>query len=110
MIVLVVEDKVGWFSLGLDESFGKEPFREFSVPIFARIDKSIDSFVQKGWGSIVFGIFRKVICLFQWKSDKVTANYLSLEIGSNKVSTFQSAVRCVHLCGIFCQVWKYCCQ
>jgi hypothetical protein len=26
---------------------GIEPFREFNVPIFARIDKSIDSFVQK---------------------------------------------------------------
>jgi hypothetical protein len=31
--------------LGLDESFGIEPFREFTVPIFARIDKSINSFV-----------------------------------------------------------------
>jgi hypothetical protein len=86
----VVVDKVGWFSLGLDESFGKEPFREFNVPIFARIGKSIDSFVQKG--------FRKVICIFQWESDKVTANDFSLEIGSNKVSTFQSVVRCT-ICG-----------
>ncbi len=98
MIVLVVEDKVGWFSLGLDESFGIEPFREFNVPIFDRVDKSIDSFVQKGWGSKVFGIFRKVICVFQWKSDKVAANDFSLEIGSKKVSTFQSAVGCTD-CG-----------
>jgi hypothetical protein len=33
----------------LDESFGVKPFREFSVPIFSRVNKSIDSFVQKGW-------------------------------------------------------------
>jgi hypothetical protein len=44
--VFVVVDKIGWFSIGLDESFGREPFREVKVPIFARIDKSIDSFVQ----------------------------------------------------------------
>jgi hypothetical protein len=46
LVVFVVVDKVGWFSLGLDESFGIEPFREFNVPIFARIDKSIYAFVQ----------------------------------------------------------------
>ena len=95
MIVFVMEYKIGWFCLRLNESLRIEPFREFNVPIFARIDKSIDSFVQKGWGSKVFGIFRKVICIFQWKSDKVTANDFSLEIGSNKVSTFQSVVRCI---------------
>jgi hypothetical protein len=45
--VFDVVDKIGWFSLGLDESFGiEELLREFNVPIFARIDKSIDSFVQ----------------------------------------------------------------
>ncbi len=44
--MFVVVDIMGWYSLGLDESFGIEPFREFKVPIFARIDKSIDSFVQ----------------------------------------------------------------
>jgi hypothetical protein len=38
-------DTIGWFSLGLDESFGIESFRQFNVLIFARIDKSIDSFV-----------------------------------------------------------------
>jgi hypothetical protein len=38
-------DTIGCFSLGLDEPFGIEPFREFTVPIFARIDKSINSFV-----------------------------------------------------------------
>ncbi len=92
--MFVVVDKTGWFSLGLDESFGIEPLSEFNVPIFARIDKSIDSIVQQGWGSKVFGIFRKAICIFQWKSDKVTTNNFSLEIGSNKVSTFQSAERC----------------
>jgi hypothetical protein len=43
--VFVVVDKIGWFSLGLDESFAIEPFREFNDPRFARIDKSIDSFV-----------------------------------------------------------------
>jgi hypothetical protein len=32
--------------LGLYESFGIEPFREFNVPIFARIDKSIEIFLQ----------------------------------------------------------------
>jgi hypothetical protein len=84
--------------LELDESFGIEQFREFNVLIFDRIDKSMDSFVQKGWGSKVFGIFRKVICIFQWNSDKVTANDFSLEIGFNKVSTFQSVVRCTS-CG-----------
>jgi hypothetical protein len=36
--VFVVVDKIGWFSLGLHESFGIEPFREFNVPIFSRID------------------------------------------------------------------------
>ena len=45
-IVFVVVFNTGWFSLGLDESFGIEPFIEFNVPIFARIDMSIDSFVQ----------------------------------------------------------------
>ncbi len=98
MIVFVVVDKIGWFSLGLDESFGIEPFREFNVPIYARIEKSIDSFVQEGWGSKVFGIFRTVICIFQLKSDKVTANDFSLELGSNKVSIFKKAVRCTS-CG-----------
>jgi hypothetical protein len=49
--------------LGLDESFGIEPFREFNVPILARIDKSIDSFIQKGWSSKIFGIFKKVMCI-----------------------------------------------
>jgi hypothetical protein len=44
--VFVVVFNTGWFSLGLDESFGIEPFIEFNVPIFARIDMSIDSFVQ----------------------------------------------------------------
>jgi hypothetical protein len=44
--VFVVVDKIGWFSLGFDESFGIEPFREFYVPIFARINKSIKFFVQ----------------------------------------------------------------
>jgi hypothetical protein len=39
-------DTLGGFSLGLDESFGIEPFREFNVPIFARIDNFMDSFVQ----------------------------------------------------------------
>ena len=78
MVVFVVVDKIGWFSLGLDESFEIEPFREFNVPIFARIGKSIDSFVQKGWGSKVFGKFRKVICIFQWKFDKVMVNDFSL--------------------------------
>jgi hypothetical protein len=76
LVVFVVEDKEGRFSLGLDESFGIEPpFREFNVPTLAGIgiDRSKDSFVQKGWGSKVFGIFRKVICVFQWKSDKVMA-------------------------------------
>jgi hypothetical protein len=43
LVVFVLVDKIGWFRL---ESFGIEPFREFNVPIFARIDKSIDSFVQ----------------------------------------------------------------
>jgi hypothetical protein len=92
--VFVVVDKLGWFSLGLNEFIGIEPFREFNVPIFAREDKSIDSFVKKGWGSKVFGIFRNVICIFQCKSDKVTANDFSLEIGFNKAYTFQCAVRC----------------
>ncbi len=45
MVAFVVVDNIGWFSLGLDEPFGIEPFREFTVPIFARIDKSINSFV-----------------------------------------------------------------
>jgi hypothetical protein len=45
-MLFVVVDKIGWFSLGLDKSFGEEPFREFNVQIFARIDKSIDSYVQ----------------------------------------------------------------
>jgi hypothetical protein len=44
--VFVAVGKIGWFSLGLDESFGIEPFREFNVLIYARIDRSIDSFVQ----------------------------------------------------------------
>ena len=65
MVVFVVKDKVGRFRLGLDESFGVKPFREFSVPIFSRVNKSIDSLVQKGWGSKFFGIFRKVLCIFQ---------------------------------------------
>ncbi len=46
MVAFVVVDNIGWFSLGLDESFGIEPFRKFNVPTFARIDKSIDSFVS----------------------------------------------------------------
>jgi hypothetical protein len=50
--VLVVADKIGWFSLGLDESFGIEPFREFNVPIFARIDKSIICSIGMGFQSI----------------------------------------------------------
>jgi hypothetical protein len=93
LIVLVVVDKIGWFSLELEESCGIEPFREFNFPIIARINKSIHSSVKYGWCLKVFGILRKVICIFQWKSDKVTANDFSLEVGSNKVSTFQSAVR-----------------
>jgi hypothetical protein len=32
----------------MDESLGVKPFREFNVPIFARVDKSIDSFVRVG--------------------------------------------------------------
>ncbi len=40
MVVFVVVDKVGWIRLGLDESFGVKLFREFNVPIYARIDKS----------------------------------------------------------------------
>jgi hypothetical protein len=63
LVEFVVVDKIGWFSLGLDESFEIEPFRELNVPIFARIDKSIDSFVQIGRGSKVFGIFRNLICI-----------------------------------------------
>ena len=43
MVVFVVKDKVGRFRLGLDESFGVKPFREFSVLIFSRVNKSIDS-------------------------------------------------------------------
>ncbi len=90
--MFVVVDKIGWLSLELDESFGVQPIREINVPIFARVDKSIDSFVQRD--GKVFNIFRKVICIFQWKSDKVTANDFGLEIGSNQVSTLLSAVRC----------------
>ena len=78
MVVFVVKDKVGRFRLGLDESFGVKPFREFSVPIFSRVNKSIDSLVQKGWVSKVFGIFRKVICILKWKSDKVATNDFGL--------------------------------
>ena len=48
MIVFVVVDKIEWFSLELDKDCGIEPVREFNVPIFARIDKLIHSFVQKG--------------------------------------------------------------
>ena len=62
----------------MDESFGIELFREFNVLVFARIDKSIDSFVQKGWGSKVFGIFREVICIFKWKFDEVATNDFGL--------------------------------
>ena len=35
LIVFVIEDKIGWFRLGLDESLRVEPFREFNVPVFA---------------------------------------------------------------------------
>jgi hypothetical protein len=45
--VFVEVDKKGRFSLGLDESFGIEPFREFNVAMFSRIDKSI---ISKGMG------------------------------------------------------------
>jgi hypothetical protein len=37
--VFVVVDKIGCLSLGLDESFGIEPFREFNVPMFCFSDK-----------------------------------------------------------------------
>ena len=78
MVVFVVKDKIGGFRLGLDESFGVKPFREFNVPIFSRVNKSIDSLVQKGWGSKVFSIFREVICILKWKSDKVATNDFGL--------------------------------
>ena len=78
MVVFVVKDKIGGFRLGLDESFGVKPFREFNVPIFSRVNKSIDSLVQKGWSSKVFSIFREVICILKWKSDKVATNDFGL--------------------------------
>ena len=78
MVVFVVKDKVGGFRLGLDESFGVKPFREFNVPIFPRVNKSIDALVQKGWSSKVLSIFREVICILKRKSDKVATDDFGL--------------------------------
>ena len=46
LIVFVVSDKIGWFGRGLDKSLGVEPFREFDVPVFSGVDKTVDSFVE----------------------------------------------------------------
>ena len=43
MVVFVVSDKIRRFRGRLDESLGVEPFREFNVPIFAGVDKTIDA-------------------------------------------------------------------
>ncbi len=50
----VMSEKIGWFGLGLDKTLGVEPFREFNVPIFARVNKTVDSFVEELWRSKVF--------------------------------------------------------
>ena len=65
MIVFVMEYKIGWFCLRLNESLRIEPFREFNVPVFSRVDKTIDSFVKEEWYSKIFGIFWEVVCIFQ---------------------------------------------
>ena len=49
-----MSEKIGWFGLGLDKTLGVEPFREFNVPIFARVNKTVDSFVEELWRSKVF--------------------------------------------------------
>ncbi len=47
LIMFIITNKVGRFSLRLDESLRVEPFRKFNVPVFARVNKAIDSHVQE---------------------------------------------------------------
>ena len=94
LVVFAISDKVGWFRLGLDKTLGVKPFRKFNVPVFARVDKAIDSFVQEKWFAKEFSIFREMKSIFQWELDKVAANDFGLEVGTDEVSTFKSAACC----------------
>jgi hypothetical protein len=49
----------------LDETLRIEHVREFSVPEFTRVDKTIDSFVKEKWYSKIFGVFWKIVIAFQ---------------------------------------------
>ena len=91
LVVFVISDKVGWFRWGLEKTLGIKPFRKFNIPVFARVDKAIDAFVEEKWYTKVFGIFWEVVCIFQGKNHKVAANDFSLEVGANEVSTFEDA-------------------
>ncbi len=51
---------------GTGETLGVEPFRKFNIPIFVRIDKAVDAFVEEKWYTKVFGMFWEVVvCIFQ---------------------------------------------
>ena len=66
-----------------------KPFRDFNVPIFAKNRQFHRFLCSKGMGFQSIWHIQKVICVLQWKSDKVTANDFSLEIGSNKSPLFK---------------------
>ena len=50
---------------GTGETLGVEPFRKFNIPIFVRVDKAVDAFVEEKWYTKVFGMFWEVVCIFQ---------------------------------------------